>query len=156
MAIYKGNIKLDANGTLTSSVPAGSILQYDGNTIPAGYQEVTSVAEDISSSINYTASSGVTISSFKATKVDNLLFLNIVATYSSTSNRVIPLCTISNLTISVPTDGYGRTYDSPAGTTVLPASSSLSTTGVVQIYSGGTSRGALTTIILPMPTITST
>lgn len=40
MAIYKGNTKLDANGLQVSSVPTGSIMQYDGNTIPAGYEEV--------------------------------------------------------------------------------------------------------------------
>jgi hypothetical protein len=40
MAIYKGNTKLDANGLQVSSVPAGSIVQYDGDTIPTGYEEV--------------------------------------------------------------------------------------------------------------------
>lgn len=42
MAIYKGSIKLDSNGLKTSSVPVGTIVQYDGDTVPEGYEEVTS------------------------------------------------------------------------------------------------------------------
>lgn len=40
MAIYKGNTKLDANGLQVSSVPVGTIVQYDGDTVPTGYEEV--------------------------------------------------------------------------------------------------------------------
>ena len=111
--------------------------------------------EDITSSITYTPNTGVTVAGFTAYKYNNFLLLNVQCTYSQTSDRVKDLLTIDNYSGLIGLSGNGRTYDSPASTTVYGASCYISTTGKITLFAAATHRGAILTAVIPMPTFTT-
>lgn len=129
-----------------------------GTTKKATVEQILSKGEDLSTAITYTAGSGVTITRFQAYNKNNVLFMAIDFAFSSgKSDRVIELLTftnMSNLFFNSPS-GYGRTYGSPAGSTVSACSATISnSTYKLNIYqTSGTALGGTVFYVLPMPTI---
>lgn len=142
--IIDGAISTSITSASTNSEIAGSKAVYDA---------INPYMQDISSQITNTAESGVTIASLTAYKYNNFLILNIQCTYSSTSTRVKDLLTIEGYTGAMGYAGSGRTYDSPASTTVYGASGYINSSGKITIFASATHRGAILSFIVPMPTL---
>jgi len=73
-----------------------------GATKQATVNDMTSKYEDLSSTISYTASSGVTISNFSAKRYGNMLFIEFTASYTSFSGTQKNLLQLTNCTNIVP------------------------------------------------------
>lgn len=158
--VQSGTTKKVTVGTMVPAV-ATSITSSSTNDEVAGAKAVYDSAlqvEEITSLLTYTMSSGKTMSSFSAFRAGGFLMLSATVTYTSTTDKVVELFTLTNISdIMTGAQPVGRTYDSPATTTVAPCAFSINaTTHLVQAYPSATSRGAILYLIMPMPTITPT
>lgn len=146
------------NSKIDTSAIASSLSSLSTNSEVAGAKAVydSIYQEDITSQLSYTMETGITMASFSATKVGGLIVISFTATYTSTSNKYFDLFTLDNISNAITTSGYGRTYDQPAGTTVLIAGCQIAgSTGKVSAFTMGQSKGFIGTIITPAFTITT-
>ena len=83
--------------------------------------------------------------------------MQISATYTSTSTKVLEIGTLSGITLLGNIQGTARSYGNPSSTTVYPSQINInSSTGVLTAYTGTTSQGIIGTIVFPFSTTATT
>ena len=145
--LIRPTIATDISSTSTNDEVAGAKAVYDFVNTPI----------DLSSAITYTASTGITIQSFKVTKVGGIFLISIQFGTTATTNKMVDIVTLTNVDNIITTVGSARTYGSPANSTTLPASCVIAgSTKTITLYTTGTSiNGGALSIILPAFTIST-